>query len=366
MKTDELMDAWSAVDQKYLEEANRARVKKQKGPDKRRTAVLLAAAAALILGLGLGSAFIIRNYTGKNSGPAGQPGENLTQETRPAAEPTGAAQTGEGRMNANLTGAAVTEEKLTNAAVTEEYTEPETVLSELFISPLEEWGVEAKLLSYDSSTQEIEFSYTNNSNRNMMYGNIAYLEILQDGSWYTIVSHANVTAEAYYLYPGETKKLSGKLTLYGTLKPGHYRFVRRFTDELTRKTFNIAFEFDHEGSRGDQFQENTGTLNEEDTESAEVLSGEDISADAEDENSVPPLSSLASTNYTVITGELKRFSREELIAAWGEPDDVLSWEGTQVDNWIVGECSVDVAYDTNTWEISTALTYRIADNLTIW
>ncbi len=64
-QTDELMDALNGVRKEYLEEADHLRRSGKKAQGRKRTMILLTAAAVLALGIGFSIFFIIRNHTKK-------------------------------------------------------------------------------------------------------------------------------------------------------------------------------------------------------------------------------------------------------------------------------------------------------------
>ena len=64
-QVDELVEAMVGIRAEYMEEADHMLRHGRKGQGRKRLAVLLAAAAVLIVGIGISVGMIIRNYTRK-------------------------------------------------------------------------------------------------------------------------------------------------------------------------------------------------------------------------------------------------------------------------------------------------------------
>ena len=84
MKTNDLMDAWNDIDEKYLSEAERRLKHKKKTESRKRLMILFT------VGIGFGTAFLIRNFTNKPGVTAVQPGGTGAENTENMADEPGA------------------------------------------------------------------------------------------------------------------------------------------------------------------------------------------------------------------------------------------------------------------------------------
>ena len=88
---------------------------------------------------------------------------------------------------------------------------------------------------------------TNNSDKNIQYGNPYEIEIKKDGEWHKINVELNFTMPAFQLSARENKEIEINWENgYGKLAKGTYRIIKGIDYEYEEgkyKSFNIAVEF---------------------------------------------------------------------------------------------------------------------------
>ncbi len=93
-----------------------------------------------------------------------------------------------------------------------------------------------------TKTEELTLIYTNNSKTEYLYGGVDYLEIENDGVWYSVPSKENVQWNnvAYSIPPSGVSESKFPIkTHYGDLDSGKYRVIKKIGEVDIPKVTNI-------------------------------------------------------------------------------------------------------------------------------
>lgn len=94
------------------------------------------------------------------------------------------------------------------------------------------------------TNEKVTLILTNNSDKNISYGNPYQLEIKRIDGWHRIIKNPAFTLEAYRVYPKGSTEIEVNLkNIYGKLKKGTYRIIKKIRYEDEEKSFNLAVEF---------------------------------------------------------------------------------------------------------------------------
>ncbi len=94
------------------------------------------------------------------------------------------------------------------------------------------------------TNEKVTLILTNNSDKNISYGNPYQLEIKRFDGWHRIIKNPAFTLEAYIVYPKGSTEIEVNLkNIYGKLKKGTYRIIKNIRYENEEKSFNVASEF---------------------------------------------------------------------------------------------------------------------------
>ena len=97
------------------------------------------------------------------------------------------------------------------------------------------------------TNEKVTLILTNNSEKNISYGNPYQLEVKRFDGWHRIIKNPAFTLEAYVVYPKGSTEIEVNLkNIYGKLKKGTYRIIKNISYENEKdnfEDFNIAVEF---------------------------------------------------------------------------------------------------------------------------